>query len=195
MGLNTIEKKCIIGVGILVLLAICCNFRQIKYNITSFYVKHFVPETLNEYPMTMTALPADIKKISQEYNAYKEIYNSDELLLVYGYYPLSVEQKENRIFHKRINELIEERKLNIKVLPYKNWRESIDQTQEDNGKNPGACTLFSADEKDLETIINTTKDCFMNACVIDAKHNRYVSMGKDLGVVIATIEKQLGKKQ
>lgn len=195
MGLNAIEKKCIIGVCFLVLLAICCNFGQIKYVITTFYENHFVPETLNDRYMTMVALPADIKQISQKYNAFKEIYNSDGLILVYGYEPLSADEESNRIFHKRINELIKERNLDIKVLSYENWRKVIDKAQEDNGKDPGACTLFSADEADLKTIIDTTQNCFMNVCIIDAKNNQYASMGRDLGTTIATIEKQLGKKQ
>lgn len=193
MALNSIEKKAIMGVGILILLAILFNFRIIQYNLTNLFTKEKEPEISFNYSEKMVSLPNNIKNIAKKYNAFNEIYNSDELLLVYGYDPLSVKEKENRLFHKRINELIKERNIKIKVIPYPNWINTIEQAQEDNGKDPSACTLFSAHEKDLETIIKTTKDCFMNACIVDAKNNKYVSIGKDLGIIIATIEKELGK--
>lgn len=194
MGLNKIEKYCILGVFILVLVAILCNLDSIRSNAGKYSsTEAIIPDT--PHPVDMIELPKNIKQISKKYNAFNEIYNSDELLLVYGYIPLSIEEKENRIFHKEMNNLLKEKDINIKVLPYKNWRDVLEQAQVENGKDPNACTLFSASEKNLQLIIDTTKDCFSNACVIDAKNNKYASLWKNPADIVATIEKYIGKQE
>lgn len=194
MSLNkNIEKGAIFVVLLLVLVACLCNLDSLKNGNGMLHIND-VLESGTPHPYDLIDMPKDIKQISKKYNAFREIYDSDELLLVYGYEPLSIEEKDNRIFHKDIDNLIKEHDLKVKVLSYKDWRDYIDKAQEDNGKDPNACTLFSAGEKDLQLIIETTQDCFRNACVVDAKNNKYVVIAKNPMNIVATIEKYLGKQ-
>ena len=194
MSLNKIEKYSIITVILLILIAICCNLTKITRYIKIHTTSEKKIDFSSAYPIAMQDMPKNISEISKKYKAFSEIYDSKELLLIYGYEPLSVDEKNNRIFHKQINDLLKEKKLNIKVLAYKNWQEVLNAVQIENGRNPSACTLYSDEEKDLKTIIETTANCFMNSCVIDVKNQKYAVIAKNPAFVIATLEDYLGKQ-
>jgi hypothetical protein len=193
MNLNRFEKGFIIAVFVLVLLAIVCNFNSMKnpINEKNLHEQIFIESV---YPESMTDMPKNIKELSKKYNAFKEIYFSDELILVYGYESLSIDEESNGEFHKSINKLLKNKNINVKVLAYDNWNELITKVQQDNGKDTEACKMYTKDEKDLQKIVETTRDCLINTCLIDAKNSKYAVISKNPEKIIMTIEKQLGKQ-
>ncbi len=187
MKLNRIDK--IIGIVTIILVIIATI--QIISNKTINKKTTSMLNNFNNDPYSATwvneeILPDNIKKYSEKYETYQELYNSDELTLVYGYEVFNHDERLNSVFHRKLSKKIKNKNLNYRIVALNGYQHLPDQLL---GNYQEDVTCRADLSKDLNALINTSENCLETACIVDMKNNRYIHMGRNIDTIVETLEK------
>ncbi len=188
MKLGIMEK---ITIAITLVLVVWAGIES-----TKAFDKHYNPEKYNPYILPTAEekpLPKNIKQLSEKYEAYQDLYNSDKPIFVYGYTRYTPKKRESIKFHKSLKARLEKEKLGYKVITYRNWRD-YDNTVEENNMDlyegdGSTCTMANPSSEELDSLRNTSKDCLEFACIIDMKKNKYVILSRNVDFIIDELKK------
>ncbi len=140
-------------------------------------------------------LPKNIKKYSQKYNLFNEIYTSDELVFVYGYEKWSLNKTASGKFHRDIQKRITENNLHekYKVITITNPQKTVQQVARKNSLDPEkltkGCKITNPNDEDIFNLTETTASCYSGACIINNKKNEYILLSKEFPeVTIKTMQ-------
>ena len=183
MKLNKVDKIVISIVGLILVLAIICGIVEYLLKKNKHNSLHII--TFNHYEQKQ--LPEKIQKLSKTYNAFTELFNSDERVFTYGYEPLSIVKNHDQKFHNQLSQRIKEENINFKILPYPDWKEAELEIKENNGID-ASCTMKNPEHEDLNTVLDVVDECFMNACIIDSKNGTYTVISRDINYLIKVLK-------
>ena len=186
MKLDKIEKNRVIGLTILVAIAIVSTiFEQKKAIRNPNHHITYINET-KSYD-----LPEDIRELSENYQAYTDLYKSDKLTLVYSYTSYK-SQLRDKDFHKELSEKLANENFDIETVIYKDWHNDTFEIQlknKDKIKNPKkGCGPTGDDEKQLGEFIDISQHCINNVCLVDVKNHKYTLISPKVDYIIETIK-------
>ncbi len=101
MKLNKYEKIITGIIAIIILYSGLLAFNRYKSfkRFNDFNTLVYVTEEHN--------MPSDIPELSKKYQAYENIYNSDEPIFLYGYNTHTFDKKDGLIFHDKLTKKLE----------------------------------------------------------------------------------------
>lgn len=154
----------------------------------------FFVNSQNEYK-----LPLYTKAISEKYNVFKDIYTSNEKILVYGIHPDSNDPMDNTTFQKQMEEALKKSNLKYKPIAYTDWEDEILAilVRNRNTINQESCKIQNSDGEKIENIIDISEKCFNRSCIIDNQHNKYIVISRDINFIINVLnehEKRINKQ-
>lgn len=138
-------------------------------------------------------LPKNIKKYSKKYDLFSEIYNSEELVFVYGYEKWSLNKTVSGKFHKDIQKRITENDLHkkYKVITITNPQKTVQEVARKNSLNPEkltkGCKITNPNDEDIFKLTETTASCYSGACIINNKKKEYLLLSKEFPEVTIKI--------
>ena len=186
----SIPQKIIIGILVLLIIS------AVKNMVNIFKPKRTIIEQAaynyqkNSKIAEEKTFPEGITLVTNDYKYFKDIFASKENVLIYGYTYGAFEDSQSESFHKKLNELIEQEKISIKVVPIKNWRK-IYTTKLSTKKNfeISSCSLDDTAEKDyMDNFENLAYTCLKQACIIDNNKKTYTTISRDLEFIVKTLK-------
>ncbi len=178
MKLNIIDKSIIAVVAILIISAIVSTIK------TSNSIP-VVPQFIGETSPKTKAVPDNILELTDKYNAYQELYKSDKPTLVYGYNKFNVDEKYNKIFHKKLTKKIAEQNIKFNILPVENHEDQSSRIIAETKEKTGTCSPQT--DKDFDALINTSENCLEQACIIDMKNKKYTVIERNIDTIVNTL--------
>lgn len=177
------EKTIIIILIILIIGAICSIYKRVQLNLENKKLSSFIVSVENE-----TKLPPNIRELSKKYNAYEELYSSDQKTFVYGYDRNSFDKKYDEKFHKKLSERLKAENLNYRYFAIEKWEERSSNIEGENRQLMGQ-TCSDPSKNDLMTVLDISNDCISNSCIIDMKNHKYITISRDIDFIIKTLKK------
>lgn len=185
MKLNIMDKIIMTVVVILIIFAGISTYKQgLLKDHTN--VNRFDPMSYTE------SLPENIKQLSEQYNIYPELYNSDKPVFTYGYNQFSMDKNFNRTFHKKLEKELNNTEFNYKIVVFKNWKDNFDELMAQNMPNQSSesCTPKTKEEELLKETIEFSHNCIKQACIINTKANTYTLMDRDIKLIMSKLKEQ-----
>ena len=130
-------------------------------------------------------------QIAKKYNAFPEIFEQKEPVLIYGYNPGDLNNAQSEIFHKKLNKLIEEENIKQKIITYKNGDVTLDAIGDKYIDSEATCTMVTQEQEDLRTYLYFIDRCFKEACIIDVKNKNYVLIDRNAEFIIKVLKKEV----
>lgn len=137
-------------------------------------------------------LPKNIVTYAKKYKLFEEMYNSDKKVFVYGYVKNEKEQPLDEAFHKEFTKAVNKNEFkNYTFVVYENIEKDIIKTIKNSGIqiDEDSCGERIQTEEELDELINTSLNCYANACIIDNKKNEYTVLPKDTRLLIQILKK------
>lgn len=189
------KKKIIIASLFFLIIAITgityYIYNESKYENT--YNKKITKEYLHQYLKTfdintieMRNLPSDIKKTTAKYNLFSEIYNSDNIIFLYGFEKGAKIENISEQFHKNIQEEIKVRNIDkkYKIITINNPEKIVKNSLIKQGINVDKIESCVDTDSNLMNLIMVTAECYNTACIIDNKKNKYINFSKKYPEII-----------
>ena len=182
MKLNKYEKIITGIIAIIILYSGLLAFNRYKSfkRFNDFNTLVYVTEEHN--------MPSDIPELSKKYQAYENIYNSDEPIFIYGYITNTFDKKDGLIFHDKLTKKLENETINYKVIPLKNWEDLHEELRVKHDPESEGCTMESPDQAELNKVLKLTSNCLMNSCIIDSKAKKYYVISRDTDYIVNVLK-------
>lgn len=143
------------------------------------------------YTASHEILDMEFPQIAKRYNAFPEIFEPKEPVLVYGYNPGDLNNAQSEIFHKNLNKLIEEQNIQHKILHYKNWLITLDAIGDKYIDPEATCTMETKEQETLKEYLYFIDRCFKEACIVDVKNKSYVLIDRNAEFIIKVLKKEV----
>ena len=150
----------------------------------------YAVKTFNINNIERNTFSNNIKKYSKKYNLFDEIYNSNNLIFVYGYEKGSRKENTSEKFHKTIQKNIKEKNLDKKynIIIITNPQKTVQEVAKKNNlgleKATKGCDLKSSNDTGVLEIIDTTSTCYYGVCIMNPKKNEYITFPKRFPEII-----------
>lgn len=140
---------------------------------------------------TEKQLPKNIRELSNKYNAYKDLYSSDKLTLIYNYTDSTSpsELDMGLVFHQNLTKALEKEKLDYRYVVYNNWKDdSLEVTLRNKKFLDETDSCKTPVELNLQEYILTSQECILNVCLMDVKNHRFYTLTPDVKYIISELK-------
>jgi hypothetical protein len=183
MKLNIFDKTIILFTAILLIVTIAMGIKNYKFlNDKSLHVQ------LNSY--TTTPL-SGIKNQSKKFKLFEDVYNSDGKIITYAIQTNTLNRKDNENFDKDFQAEFNNKKLDYKLVTYKDIDKIADEyvtKNEDLAPDSDSCGYGTQSEKEFEEFIQDVKNCMINVCIINNKNNTITKLSRDKNYIFEVLK-------
>lgn len=123
-------------------------------------------------------IPKDFKNISQKYNYYEDLYNTDEVILTFGYEDKPMTLGYGKDFHDDFLKRLKKENIDFKVVPYHNFQQIKEKIIEEKGNTNEGCSMDNGLKEDLKTLVAKTEECLINICLINNPKGEFIMLNR-----------------
>jgi len=184
MKFSRFEKIVIAILTVLIVSAVTCQ--KLSRKASGFYANKLIALSTVEKKM----LP-DMRGLSEKFQAYQDLYSSDQLTFVYNYKRFGGSSGINKDFHERLSKKLEKANFNYRYIVYKDWEDNTLEVTLRNREymNQDSCMPETDNEKELRDFIDMSQSCINNACIVDVKNGKFILITPDVDYIVSVLKK------
>ena len=148
-----------------------------------------------DYYAIEMSLKKPFPSIAKKYNAYADMFEQTEPVLVYGFTQGHLSNRLSEVFDKDFNKLVKKENIQFKIIPYKNWEITANVIKEKYIDNEATCSTVTKEQEQLESYLSFVTKCMTRACIVNTKNNKYILLDRDAEFIIKVLKGEIEIKK